>query len=97
MNRDLEDVNMSPFAPTIRQARNPPEFKLPTLETYDGRMDLAVHLTWYMRHMEVLGASKEIMAWCFPLYMTDIAALWFRQLGSGSIGTWTDLTEKFMR
>ena len=37
------------------------------------------------------------MAWCFPLYLTDIAALWFRQLESGSIGTWTELIDRFMR
>ena len=28
VNRDLEDVHRSPFTPTIRQARNPPNFKL---------------------------------------------------------------------
>src|SRR5574338_367720 len=97
VNRDLEDVNKSPFSPAIRLARNPPEFKLPTVEGYDGRTDPAVHLTRYIRHMEVLGASQEVMTRCFPLYLTDIAALWFRQLESGSIGTWTDLIEKFMR
>ena len=37
------------------------------------------------------------MARCFPLYLTDIAALWFRQLESGSISTWTELIERFMR
>lgn len=47
--------------------------------------------------MEVLGASEEVMARYFLLYMTDIAALWFRQLESSSIGTWIELIEKFMR
>ena len=37
------------------------------------------------------------MARCFPLYLADIAALWFRQLENGSIGTWNDLIERFMR
>lgn len=59
-------------------------------------MDHVVHLTRYMRHMEVLGASDEVMTLCFSLYLTDIAALWFRQLESGSIGKWTELIEKFM-
>ena len=97
VNRDLEDVNRSPFSSAIRMARNPPEFKLPSLDMYNGKTDPTVHLTKYMRHMEVLGASEEVMARCFPLYLTDIAALWFRQLESGSIGTWADLTERFMR
>ena len=80
VNKDLEDVNRSPFTSAIRQARNPPDFKLPSLDTYDGRTDPTVHLTKYMRHMEVLGASEEVMARCFPLYLADIVALWFRQL-----------------
>lgn len=75
INKDLEDVNMSPFIPRIRQARNALEFKLSTLKTYDGKTDPVVHLTIYMRHMEVLGASKEVMTRCFPLYLTDIATL----------------------
>ena len=37
------------------------------------------------------------MARCFPLYLTYIAALWFRQLENGSIGTWNGLIERFMR
>lgn len=31
VNRDLEDVNRSSFTLTIRRARNPSDFKLPTL------------------------------------------------------------------
>ena len=96
VNRDLKDVNRSPFSPAIRMARNPPEFKLPSVEMYDGRTDPAVHLMKYMRHMEVLEASQEVMDQCFPLYLKDIAALWFRQLENGSIRTCADLTERFM-
>ena len=64
---------------------------------YNRKADPTVHLTKYIRHMEVLGASDEVMARCFPLYLTDIAAMWFRQLENGSIGTWTELIERFMR
>ena len=62
VNKDLEDVNRSPFTPAIRQARNPPDFKLPSLDMYDGRTDPMVHLTKYMRHMEVLGHQR----WLWP-------------------------------
>jgi len=37
------------------------------------------------------------MARCFPLYLEDIAALWFRQLDNSSIGTWTELVDRFMK
>jgi len=56
VNRDLEDVNRSPFSSAIRMARNPPEFKLPSLDMYNGKTDPTVHLTKYMRHMEELRA-----------------------------------------
>lgn len=35
VNMDLEDVNRSSFTHNIRHAKNPLEFKLPTLEIYD--------------------------------------------------------------
>ena len=95
-NRDLEGVNRSPFAREIRMAQNPPKFKLPSVEVYDGKTDPTDHLMRYTRHMEVLGASEEVMARCFPLYLKDLAAMWFRQLGEGSIRTWRELVEKFL-
>ena len=95
-NKDLEGVNRSPFAREIRMAQNPPKFKLPSVEVYDGKTDPTDHLMRYTRHMEVLGASEEVMARCFPLYLTDLAAMWFRQLGEGSIRTWREMVEKFL-
>ena len=53
----LEEVSRSPFAPNIRNARNPPKFKLPTLNPYDGKSDPTMHITRYIRHMEVLGCN----------------------------------------
>lgn len=96
-NRDLEGVNKSPFTREIRMARNLPDFKLPTVEVYNGKADPTDHLMRYTRHMEVLGASEGVMARCFPLYLTDIAAMWFRQLEEGSIRTWTELVDRFLR
>lgn len=47
--------------------------------------------------MEVLDASEEIMGRCFPLYLTNLVAMWFKQLKNGSISTWTDLVNRFLR
>lgn len=33
VDRDLEDIHRSIFTPNIKRARNPPEFKIPTLRT----------------------------------------------------------------
>ncbi len=77
-NGDLEGVNRSLFTCDIRMARNPPEFKLPTLDVYNGKANPTDHLMRHTQHMEVLGESKEVMARCFPLYLTDIVVMWFR-------------------
>lgn len=75
VNRDMEDVNRSPFASNIRNARNSPEFKLPALEVYEGKLDSTVHMMRYIRNMKVLRASEEVLTRCFPLYLTDVAEL----------------------
>lgn len=80
VNRSLEDVNRSPFTSNIKNARNPPEFKLPTLEVYDGNLDSTMHMMRYNWQMEVLWASEDVMAGCFPLNLMELAAFWFRQL-----------------
>lgn len=47
--------------------------------------------------MEMLGAFKEMMGRCFPLYLINLAAIWFRQLENGSIIIWTVLVDRFLR
>ncbi len=96
-SRRLEEVSRSPFTSNLRNARNPPKFKLPMLDPYDGKSDPTMHITIYIRHMEVPGASEEVMARCFPLFLLDLAMLWFRKLENGSIRTWGELVECFMR
>lgn len=60
-NQSLEDVNKSPFTSNIQYNRNPSNFKLSTLETYDEQIDPIVHLMRYFQHMELLGASEEVI------------------------------------
>lgn len=87
LDQSLEDINSSPFTPNIRYTRHPSDFKLPTLEMYDEQTDPTFHLIRYIRHIEVLGTSEEVMSRCFLLYLTDLAAIWFRQLKNESIST----------
>ena len=93
---NLESITRSPLSSGIRNSRNPPDFKLPVLESYDGRKDPTAHLTRYIRHMEVLSASEDVMAKCFSFFLTDIAAMWYRQLEADSITSWNDLLTRFV-
>jgi len=90
------DLTRNLFALNNRNAKSPPNFKLPTLDSYDGRTDPTTHLRKYMQHMEVLKATEEIVALCFLRYLVDLTMMWFRQLENESINTWVDLIEKFM-
>lgn len=61
VNRDLKDVNRSSFTHNIKNGKNPPKFKLPTWEVYDGKSDPTMYMMRYIRHMEVPEASEEVM------------------------------------
>ena len=93
---DMDDVNHNPFTQEIRNSRNPPDFKLPQLEPYNGRADPTVHLMRYKRHMEVQSASENVMAKCFPLFLADITSMWIRQLETESIYNWNMLVARFL-
>lgn len=86
----------SSFIQDIRNARNPPEFKLPNMQPYDGRSDPLMHLHMYEQHMEILGATEEVMCRCFSLFLTNLATKWFCRLEPGSIDSWATLEKKFI-
>ena len=78
-------MNNSPFTPNFRYAMNPPDFILSMLEMFDRKTVPMVHLIRFIRYIEVLGASEEVIGRCFPLYLIYLAALWFGQLENCSI------------
>ena len=43
-------------------ARFPPKFKMPTLDKFDGTSCPKSHLKMYMRAMQPLGATEEVLA-----------------------------------
>lgn len=49
-----------------------------------------------MTHGSV-GALEEVMAQYFPLHLMDIVAMCFKQLQDGSIRTWTELVDRFLK
>ena len=46
-------------------ARLPPKFKMPNLDKFDGTGYLKSHLKMYMRAMQPLGATEEVLAHMF--------------------------------
>lgn len=94
--RDEEPgFSQSPFTLHIRFARNPVNFKLPSMHPYDGKLDPIVNLVKYEQHMEVARASEEITCKCFSIYLTDLTTMWFYRLEPGSIDSYSQLIRSF--
>jgi len=54
-------------------ARLPPKFKMPILDKFDGTGCSKSHLKMYMRAMQTLGATKEMLAQMFQNTLTRAA------------------------
>ena len=59
---ELMDYNSLSLFPN---AMLPPKFKMPTLDKFDGIGCLKSHLKMYMRAMQPLGTTKEVLAQMF--------------------------------
>lgn len=51
----------------------------------------------YIRHMKTLGVFEKVMGRCFPLYLTDSNAMWFRRLKTNPSAHETELVNRFMK
>lgn len=67
--------SQSSFTSNIRFTRNPLDFKLLVMRSYDEKSNLMVHLLKYEQYMEVAGAAKEIMCKCFSIYLRDLGPM----------------------
>ena len=60
--------------------RLPPKFKMPTLDKFDVTSCPKSHLKMYMRAMQPLGATEELLAQMFHNTLTRTALWWFLNL-----------------
>ena len=61
-------------------ARLPPKFKMPTLDKFDGTGCPKSHLKMYMRAMQPLGATEEVLAQMFQSTLIGATLRWFLNL-----------------
>ena len=54
-------------------ARLPPKFKMPTLDKFDGTDRSKSHLKMYIRAMQPLGVTEEVLAQTFQNTQTRAA------------------------
>ena len=62
-----------------------PKFKMPTLDKFDGTGFPTSHLKMYIRAMQPLGATEELLAQIFQNTLTGAALGWFLNLDDARV------------
>ena len=89
---DLMDYESLSLFPDVRL---PPKFKMPTLDKFDETGCPKSHLKMYMRAMQPLGATEEILAQMFQNTLTGAALRWFLNLDDARARSWEDICREF--
>ena len=89
---DLMDYDSLPIFP---DARLPPKFKMPTLDKFDGTGCLKSHLKMYMRAMQPLGATEEVLTQMLQNTLTGVPLRWFINLDDARERNWEDIYQEF--
>ena len=86
---DYESLSLFP------QVRLPPKFKIPTLDKFDRTGWPKSHLKMYMRAMQPLGATKEVLAQMYQNTLTRAVLRWFLNLDNTRVRSWEDICREF--
>ena len=93
--RKTEDLMDYQSLSVFHDVRLPPKFKMPTLDKFDGTGCPKSHLKMYMRAMQPLGATKELLAQMFQNTLTGATLRLFLNLDDARATSWVDIFCKF--
>ena len=74
-----------------------PKFKMPTLDKFDGTSYPKSHLKMYMRAMQPLGVTEEVLAQIFQNTLTKVVLKWFLNLDDARARNWEDICREFYK
>ena len=89
---DLMDYQSFSLFPDVRL---PLKFKMPVLDKFDGIGCPKSHLKMYMRVMQPLGATKEMLAQMFQNTLTGAVLKWFLNVEDNRARNWEDICREF--
>ena len=75
--------------------RLPLKFKMPILDKFNRTGFPKSHLKMYMRAMQLLGATEELLAQKFQNTLTGAALRWFLNLDDARARSWEDIYCEF--
>ena len=93
---DLVHRTDSPFTASINGHPLPPEFKMPSLDSYDGTRDPFDHITTFKTTMHLQGVPDEIMCRAFPTTLKGPARVWFSKIPPNSVSSFEELSKLFV-
>src|SRR5204862_4867854 len=73
-----------------------PKFKVPTLNTFDGKGSAQQHIYYFQSQTENLMGNDLVRTRLFISILKGVAFEWFRKLPKGSITCWDDLEALFL-
>ena len=85
---DLMDYQSLSLFPDVRL---PPKFKMPTMDNFERTSCLKSHLKMYIRAIQPLGATEELLAQMFQNTLTGAAPKWFLNLDDAKPRSWEDI------
>ena len=86
----------TPFKSNVVNYPLPRRFKMPSMETFDGRKDPLDHLKTYKTMMQLHNIADEVMCRAFPTTLKGSARQWFSSLAPASIATFEELSRSFV-
>ena len=89
---NLIDYDSLSLFPDVRL---PPKFTMPTLDKFDGTGCPKSHLKMYIRAMQPLGMTEEVLAQMFQNTLTGAAIRWFLNLDDAKARSWEDICHEF--
>ncbi|XP_075674889.1 uncharacterized protein LOC142644094 [Castanea sativa] len=93
--RKMEDLMDYQSFSLFLDVRLPPKFKMPTLDKFDGTSCPKSHLKLYMRAIQPLGATKELLDQMLQNTLTGAALRWFLNLDNARVRSWEDICCEF--
>ncbi|XP_027102703.1 uncharacterized protein [Coffea arabica] len=85
-----------PFTDDINEEMLPPNFKLPAVQSYDGRGDPEDHIHAFISAFRLYCIPDPVICRTFPVFLRGTAQKWFWALEPRSISTLGELVEKFL-
>ena len=68
---------------------------MPILDKFDGTDYPKSHLKMYIRAMQPLGTTEEVLAQMFQNTLTKVALRWFLNLDDAKARSWEDICREF--